>query len=396
MSRPLEGITVADFSQMQQGGWATMKLGDMGADVIKIEPPHGDLVRNYAAHGELLEGESTAYLAMNRNKRSVCLDLKTDEGLGIAHDIVKDADVLFENFRPGVMDKFGLSYEDVREFNPEIIYVSASGFGSSGPYSDRPGQDLLAQSMSGIASITGTSDDPPTPAGTFVCDAHSATTLALHTVMALFQREQTGEGQRIEGDLLSSGVDLLTQEVTAAMNLDVDVERSEAGVGHVASGAPYGIYETANGHIAISFSNLPGLADEFDLDPICDYENPVELYEHRDAVYRQVQGAIEDEPTDELIDTLSEAGLWVSKVKDPEEAGHDPQVRHNNMIVELEHEEVGSFEATGVPVRMSNVDLEFEGPPSLGQHTEEVLQEFGYDHEEITEFAEEGVTQPNG
>ena len=395
MSRPLDGVTVADFSQMQQGGWATMKLGDMGADVIKIEPPHGDLVRNYAAHGELLEGTSTAYLAMNRNKRSVCLDLKTDDGKEIARDIVADADVLFENFRPGVMDRFGLSHEEVREFNPEIIYVSASGYGSTGPYSDRPGQDLLAQATSGIASITGRKDDPPTPAGTFVCDAHSATTMALHTVMALFQREQTGEGQRIEGDLLSAGVDLLTQEVTTAMNLDIDVERSEAGVGHVASGAPYGIYETEDGHIVISFSNLPELAEEFDLDPLCDYEDPVELYENRDTVFRQVQDAIGDEPTDELIETLSEAGLWVSRVNDPEEAGNDPQVRHNDMIVELEHNDIGSFEVTGVPVRMSNVDVEFDAPPTLGEHTDEVLAEFGYGEDERSELTERDVTQPS-
>lgn len=391
MTLPLEGVTIADFSQMQQGAWATMKLADMGANVIKIEPPHGDMIRGFAMGGELYQGESAAYLAMNRNKRSITLNLKSDEGVEVAKDIVRDADILFENFRPGVMDRFGLGWEDVQEINDELVYVSASGWGTTGPYAERPGQDLLAQSVSGLAKATGRKDDPPTAAGTFVCDAHSATVLAFHTLAALRQRDRTGEGQKIEGDLLSAGVDLQAQEMTAEMNTDVDLERSEAGVAHVASGAPYAIYETADDYIAMSFANLPALADEYDLEPLCDYEDPNELHEHRDVVVRQVQAAIEDEPTEELVERLTDIGMWVAEVNHYEDVVDDPQVNHNEMIVELDHPELDSFRTTGIPVRMSEADFEFAAPPMLGENSEEILDDLGYDEDRIAELADSDV-----
>lgn len=395
MTLPLDDVTIADFSQMQQGAWSTMKLADMGADVIKIEPPHGDLIRGFAMGGETFHGVSAPYLAMNRNKRSIVLDLKTDDGLEVARDIVREADVLFENFRPGVMDRLGLSYEDATELNPEIVYVSGSGWGATGPFADRPGQDLLAQAESGLAKATGRRTDPPTPAGTFICDAHSATLLAFHTVSALRQCERTGEAQRVEGDLLSAGVDLQSQELTAVMNTDVDLERSDAGVGHAASGAPYAIYETADDYLAMSFANLPALADAYDLDPICDYSDPGELYEHRDAVVEQVQSAIQDEPTEELVEELTDLGLWVSEVNDYPAVVEHPQVRHNDMIVEMDHPELGPFETTGIPVQMPETDLEYDAPPMLGADTAEVLDDLGYDDEQIKALESAGVTTPD-
>lgn len=391
MARPLEDVTIADFSQMQQGAWATMKLADMGANVIKIEPPHGDLIRGFAMGGELYNGVSAAYLAMNRNKRSITLDLKTEEGIEVAKDIIRDADVLFENFRPGVMDRFDLGYEDVQAINDELVYVSASGWGTTGPYAERPGQDLLAQAVSGLAKATGRKNDPPTAAGTFVCDAHSATVLAFHTLAALRQRDRTGEGQKIEGDLLSAGVDLQAQEVTATLNTDVELERSEAGVAHVASGAPYAIYETTDDYLAMSFANLPALAEEYDLEPLCDYGNPNELHEHRDAVVRQVQEAIGDESTDELVERLTDIGMWVARVNHYEDVVDDPQVNHNDMVVELDHPELDTFETTGIPVRMSGADYEFSPPPMLGENSEEILSELGYDEEQIASLSDSEV-----
>ncbi|WP_232700768.1 CaiB/BaiF CoA transferase family protein [Halobacterium wangiae] len=396
MPAPLEDVTIADFSQMQQGGWATQKLGDMGADVIKIEPAGGELVRTAPIEGELLEDVSPYFLAMNRNKRSITLDLKSDEGRQVAEDIIEEADALVENFRPGVMEKFGLGYEDVHDVNENIVYVSASGFGADGPYAERPGQDILAQAMSGLVQNTGRKQDPPTPAGSFICDAHSANTIALHTVVALFQREMTGEGQKIETNLLNAGIDFQTQEITSAVNMDVEAERSESGIGHVYSGAPYGVYETADGHVALSFANLPSIADELGVEPLCDYSDGREVYEHRDEIKEQLEAETRSVPTDDLMDRLLDAGAWIAEVNDYQDAADHPQVRHNDMIIELEYPGVGTFETTGVPVSMSNADVEFSDPPVPGEQTEEVLAELGYDDDEIANLEENGVTASEG
>jgi crotonobetainyl-CoA:carnitine CoA-transferase CaiB-like acyl-CoA transferase len=396
MPAPLENVTIADFSQMQQGGWATQKLGDMGADVIKIEPAGGELIRTAPVEGERLEEVSPYFLAMNRNKRSITLDLKSDEGKQVAEDIIEEADALVENFRPGVMEAFGLSYEDVREINENIVYVSGSGFGADGPYADRPGQDILAQAMSGLVQHTGRQQDPPTTAGSFVCDAHSANTIALHTVVALFQREMTGEGQKIETNLLNAGIDFQTQEITSAVNMDVAAERSESGIGHVYSGAPYGVYETADGHVALSFANLPSIAEELGVKPLCDYSDGRAVYEHRDEIKRQLEEQTRSVPTEELVERLLEAGGWVAEVNDYEEAANHPQVRHNDMMIELEYPGVGTFETTGVPVSMSNADLEFTDPPMPGEQTEEILSELGYDDEEIEALEDSDVTTKEG
>lgn len=396
MPAPLADVTIADFSQMQQGGWATQKLGDMGADVIKIEPAGGELVRTAPIEGKLMDDVSPYFLAMNRNKRSITLDLKSDEGREVAEEIVASADALVENFRPGVMEKFGLGYEDVQDVNENIVYVSGSGFGADGPYADRPGQDILAQAMSGLAANTGRKQDPPTPAGSFICDAHSANTLALHTVVALFQRELTGDGQKIETNLLNAGIDFQTQEITSAINMDPAAERSESGIGHVYSGAPYGVYETDDGHVALSFANLPAIAEELNVDPLCDYGDSREVYEYRDEIKRQLEAEIRTVPTDELIDRLLDAGAWIAEVNDYQEAADHPQVRHNDMIIELEYPGVGSFETTGVPVSMSDTEFEFTDPPTPGEQTEEILTELGYDDDTIAALEEQGVTAKEG
>ena len=391
MPTPLEDVTIADFSQMTQGGWATMKLADMDADVLKVEPPWGDLGRTSEPNGKQLDGVSPWFLSTNRNKRSIALDLKSDQGREIALDIVEDADMLFENFRPGVMEKFGLGYEDVREVSPDIVYVSGYGYESSGPYVDRPGQDLLVQAVSGVAANTGRREDPPTPAGAFICNVYSAMTLALHAMIALHQKQRTGEGQKVESSLLNAGIDMQSSEFTTALNMDIEVERSEAGIGHSMSSAPYGIYETWDGHIAISFGQLPTLADELDVETVCDYESDAETFEHRDEIKRLTEERTRERPTDDLIEQLSDAGVWVSDVNDYHEAAGDAQVRHNDMIVEHDHPHGGTFETTGVPVSMSAVEPEFDGPPRLGQHSEEILAELGFDADEIEALAADDV-----
>lgn len=391
MNGPLSDVTVADFTQMAQGGWATMKLADMGADVIKIEPPWGDLQRQAKPNGADIAGESPWFLALNRNKRSVGIDLTEDQGLDIARDIIKEADCLFENFRPGVMDRLGLGYEAVKEINQDIVYVSGSGWGQSGPYEKRPGQDLLAQATSGLAANTGQADDPPTPAGAFVCDLYSAVTLALHAIIALHERNRTGEGAWVESSLLNAGIDLQAPEFAVALNVDDEIARSENGVGHPMSSAPYGIYESMDGYIAISFGQLEIITDIFDLDPVCDYADETETFQNRDTIKAQIEHETRKRSTDDLLKELKANDVWVSAVNGYGEAASDPQVQHNDMIVEIEHSTAESISLTGNSVSISSHDVPLDSPPTIGEHTRQVLEELGYENSDIDRLLKDSI-----
>ena len=266
MSAALDGVRVLDFTQMMMGPWATQFLGDLGADVIKVERPGaGEWERGLRAMGKLLDGESPFFLAMNRNKKSLTLNLKDPRAQEAAKRLAAGADLVVENFRPGVMDRLGLGYDDLRAVNPSIVYVTGSGFGPDGPYVDRPGQDLLIQSMSGLAAYGGRRGDPPTPSGSSIVDASTALMLAFSAMVGLFHRARTGEGQRIDVSLFNTAIALQCQELAAFLNLPDRWERSEAGIAGAWLSAPFGVYRTADGHIAIAMASLSVLAELLDL-----------------------------------------------------------------------------------------------------------------------------------
>ena len=261
----LSGVRVLSFTQFLLGPSGVQFIADLGADVIKIEPPGGTLwERNWAGSDLYLNGVSAFFLSTHRNQRSLTLDLKHPDGLAIARRLVEGADVLVQNFRPGVMERLGLGWETVRAWNPRLVYVSASGYGESSPYRDRPGQDLLLQALSGLASISGRAGQPPTPVGTAVVDQHGATLLAMGVLAALLERARTGQGLHVEVSMLRAALDLQLEIVTYFLN-GARLAKSPTSLASMFHPGPYGCYETRDGWLVLSMSPLKALRDALDL-----------------------------------------------------------------------------------------------------------------------------------
>ena len=392
MKMALDGIRVIDFTQMMLGPWATQFLGDMGADIIKVERPgKGEWERGLPAMGQFLGGESPFFLAMNRNKRSISINLKDERAIAIIRRMVAGCDVVVENFRPGVMDRLGLGYEALKAINPAIIYAAGSGWGQDGPYVKRPGQDLLIQAMSGMAAQNGRGGEPPVPtAGSFM-DASTALTLAFGVMVALFHRERTGEGQRVDASLFNTAIAMQCQELVAYMNLDKRWERSKTGIGAPWLSAPFGIYETSNGYMAISMNALDVLGDLLGV-PLAEYASEEASYTHRDSVRLLIEGPVRGNTTEHWLELFATRDLWCAKVQDYDDLINDPQVAHNQLIQEVEHPTAGRIKVIGVPVGLSGTPGTIRlAPPTVGEHTDIVLGEFGYTPDEIAAFHTDGV-----
>jgi crotonobetainyl-CoA:carnitine CoA-transferase CaiB-like acyl-CoA transferase len=389
----LDGIRVLDFTQMMMGPWATQFLADMGAEVIKVERPGvGEWERGLRAAGRLLDGQSPFFLAMNRNKKSLTLNLKDARARDIVLKLAATCDLVTENFRPGVLDRLGLGYEDLRRVNPSIVYVSGSGFGSSGPYVERPGQDLLIQAMSGLAAYGGRRDDPPTPCGSSVVDASTALLLAYSAMVALFHRERTGEGQKVEVNLFATAIALQCQEITAYLNYEGGFTRSEAGIGAAWLDAPFGIYRTADGWIALSMMSLAELGEALDLPELAGYDGAELAFAERDRVKRLLEPVLAGRLTAEWVDSLSGRGLWCAPVQDFADLENDPQVAHAGLIQAVPHPDGGEVRVVGPPMRFTQTPGTIRtGPPAVGQHTGEVLKGLGYAEDELRAFREDGV-----
>jgi crotonobetainyl-CoA:carnitine CoA-transferase CaiB-like acyl-CoA transferase len=388
----LDGVRVLDFTQMMMGPWATQFLGDLGADVIKVERPGvGEWERGLRAMGSLLDGQSPFFLAMNRNKKSLTLDLKDARARDAVRRLAQSSDLVVENFRPGVMDRLGVGYEDLRAVNPSIVYVSGSGYGPDGPYVDRPGQDLLVQSIAGLAANGGREGDPPTPSGSSIVDASTALLLAFSAMVGLYHRARTGEGQRIDVSLFNTAVALQCQELAAFLNLPDRWERSEAGIAGAWLSAPFGIYRTSDGHIAIAMASLPVLAELLDLPDLAAYDED-RAYRERDDVFRMVQSRLLDRTNDDWLQVLATRDVWAAPVQSFEELVRDPQVAHNDLLTTVEHPAGGEVHVVGMPVRFSATPgVVRSGPPGVGQHTDQVLKDIGLTDDEIRSMHEDGA-----
>jgi crotonobetainyl-CoA:carnitine CoA-transferase CaiB-like acyl-CoA transferase len=399
MKQALSGVTVLDFSHLLQGPFATQLLGDLGADVIKVERPgQGDLFRTMTFNNRWLGGsESPNFLAWNRNKRSLALDLKAPQAKSIVYRLAEQSDVVVQNFRPGVLARLGFGYEHLRERNQRIIYCSGSGYGDSGPYVDRPGQDMLLQGLTGLAANTGRADGPPTPVGAGMADQLGAMNMVYAILAALFYRERSGEGQEIKIDLLSAMLAHQAQELVFALNFGQDFARPRSGIGHPGMDAPFGVYPTRDGHVTIAMSPFKKLVAVLGCENLLEYDHPALLFEQRDLIWQRLAEHTRKRTTAELIQMLLAADIWCGEVKSHLEVARDPQVEHLGCITQYQHPVAGEVKVVAPAVKLSQTPPVVSRPaPLVGQHSREILTEFGFSEGAIQEYLALGVIADPG
>lgn len=387
--KALEDITVIDMSHLLQGPFCTQMLADMGANVIKIERPGaGDLFRSLTFNNRWVGGsESPNFLAWNRNKRSLALDLKSDDAKTVLFRLAETADVVVQNFRPGVLGRLGFAYEDFRAVNPRIIYCSGSGYGDSGPYVNRPGQDMLLQGLTGLMAATGQAQSPPTPVGAGFSDQIGAMNMVYGILSALYWRERSGEGQEVKIDLLSGMLAHQGQEMLMAMNFNEDFQRPESGIGHPGMDAPFGVYPTADGWVTVAMSPFKRLIEVLDANELLQYDDPQRLFDQRDEVWEKLAAITKTWTSKDLITAMLAADIWCGEVKTHLQAAADPQVEHMGCIDRYEHPTAGSVKVVGPTVKMSRTPATIDRPaPRVGEHTLTILRESGFSAQEIEEM----------
>ena len=404
----LEGITVVDLSTFVTGGFATMMLANQGAEVVKVERPGvGDdsrhsgppfvSVDDYEGPGRAAAegGESPYFWTVNYDKRSVELNLKSDEGLQALYDLVEEADVFVENFRPGTASRIGVGYDDIRAVNEEIVYCSISAFGDSGPWSERPGYDLLVQGMSGIMSVTGPEGGDPVKVGLPATDLITAMWASFGIVGALFRRERTGEGDRVELGMLDASIPWLTKQAGKAF---VGEEPERMGTKDPVL-APYQSYPTADGYLNVACGNqklweeLCAAIDRPELAEDERFATNADRVEHMDELEEELSRAFTERTTDEWVEDLAEGrGLPVGPVFEVPEALENEQVQSRDVIGSVTHPAAGEIPVIEHPLNFSRAESGFDGaPPLLGEDTEAVLEEVGYSAEEIERLREAGA-----
>src|ERR1700742_895989 len=325
----LKGIRVLSFNHFLMGPVGVQFLADRGADVIAIDPPEGAFQRKWGGADKNVDGQTMLLLTGNRNKRSLTLDLKKPEALEIAKRLIATSDVIAENFRPGVLDKLGLGYAAAKAIKPDIIYAAASGYGPDGPYVNRPGQDLLVQALSGLATITGPREHGPRAVGVSAIDHHGAALFAACILAALVNKSRTGQGCRVDVSLLSAAIDLQMESFTCYLNGERpdDVQQPPSIAGWI-YGAPYGIYPTSDGYIAISLGSLDTLANVLSL-PAEQRVPDKEAYRCRDQASAAIKANVAKRTTAECIALFEANGIWHAPINDYPDVAVDPQVAHN-------------------------------------------------------------------
>jgi crotonobetainyl-CoA:carnitine CoA-transferase CaiB-like acyl-CoA transferase len=393
----LQGIRVVSFNHFLFGPMGIQALADLGADVIAIESTQGAWQRHWSSGDIWHDGQGMLHMCTNRNKRSIALDLKSAKGKEIALKLVDGADVVAENFRPGVMDKLGFGYAALRARKPGLIYASASGYGPDGPYAERPGQDLLAQALFGIMAITGERATGPRPVGVSAIDHHGAALLAMGILAALLRRERTGKGCRVDANLMQAALDLQAESLTAWLNSarkppDVYARRHVAGWYYA---APYGVYATADGYLAVSLCPLGALGEAIGEPRLASFSER-DSWTRQDEISELIAAALAKQSTQAWVPRLERAKIWHAPVQDYAAIVADPQIAHMEALVTL-----AGGGKTAAPVTLVNHPVRYDGeaaeirlpPQRLGAQTREILQELGLRAAEIDALARDGVVR---
>ena len=394
MDGALSGVRVIDATQMLAGPIAGTRLGDLGADVIKIEPPVlGEFNRTRGFEDQMSNGEMTTFLAVNRNKRSLPIDLKSDLGRNTIYDLVRESDVFLQNFRHGTAERLGIGYEQLRQINPRLVYCSISGYGSSGPYKDRPGQDLVVQGYSGSLFSVGALGDDPTPSALWGADVMTGYQAVIGILAALHARDRLGQGQHVEIDMLAVVMDCQLQEMVTFLNSGRMPRRTEERSAHGSIPAPYGIYKTKDAWLTLAMVPLNILGEVLDDGWLRTLTHYNDGHKYRDEVYRRLHHRFLEKTTAEWIEICDRAGAWSGPVLDYEGLVRDPHIVAKNYIVEQPQLRGRVAKTVRPPLVMSETPPKiYRGAPALGEHSREVLKEvLGYEDEQIDELIRAGA-----
>ncbi len=389
--KSLEGIKVLDISRVLAGPFASQILGDLGAEIIKIEMPKtGDTTRAWGP--PFKGGESAYYFTANRNKKSFTLNLK--KGRDILEKLIKWADIILFNFRMKTLKKLNLTYEDVKEINPKIIYGLITGFGTSGPKSEKPGFDVLAQAMGGIMSINGEPDGPPMKVPVAIDDITSALYLVIGILSALHHREKTGEGQMIDVALVDSQISWL---VNLASSYLVTGENPKRRGNQHQTIVPYQAFKVEDGYIIVAVGShkqwlsFCDMVDKPEWKTDEKYKTNSARVENREEVISSIEKILKQNDKEYWIDKMEEYDVPGGAINKFSDVFGDPQTKHRNMVVEVDHPTADKVKLVGSPIKMSKTPVKFDRhPPLLGEHTEEIMKEMGYSKEDIKKFKEEG------
>jgi crotonobetainyl-CoA:carnitine CoA-transferase CaiB-like acyl-CoA transferase len=379
MILPLDGLLVLDFSQFLAGPSAALRLADLGARVIKVERPGaGDLCRQLYISNLELDGDSTLFHSINRNKESVAADLKDPQDLLLVRRLIERADVMIQNFRPGVMEKIGLHYDVVKDWNPRLVYGTVTGYGTQGPWRDKPGQDLLAQSLSGLAWLSGDAEQGPVPMGLAIADMFASAHLVQGILACLVRRGISGQGGLVEVSLMESILDYQFEVLTTHLNDGGKLpQRSAVNNAHAYLGAPYGIYRTADGYLAVAMGSIIRLGELLGCAPLGEFTDAKTWFTRRDEIKQILAGHLRTQSTSHWLSILEPADVWCADVFTWPRLLEHEAFKVLRMTQEVRRGNGARLTTTRCPIRVDGERLfSSRGAPKVGEHGEAIREEF--------------------